>query len=228
MAELTNLLKQPIAIRSEYIAPCPTTIHIKQHKRSSIGAAGDGLTVWKWADERAGSDNQDERKIFAIDSESVPFSQRRHFHDASGLPLFELSQKKAGVTWFVHLPGGSEPSEAIAAIAPRWNVFRNKLDVYVRNTAGKGKEVKLKVRGQDVLKSRTHVYFDGGLVMTATRIDQHESLTDLEWKVEVATGLDISLASVIMVVIAYMLHSTAASSHRGFGDSGADTPMAGE
>ncbi|KAI9370914.1 tubby C-terminal-like domain-containing protein [Aspergillus egyptiacus] len=221
MAELTDL-KQPIAIRTEYTAPYLTTLHIKQHGKSKHDVLGESLTVWRWPD--GGSQSQDERKLFSVGSESVPFRQRRHVRDASGLPLFELSQKKAGVTWFVHLPGGKETSESIAAIAPRWNPLRNKLDVYVRNAARDGTEVKLKVRGQDVSKAQTNVYFDGALVMIATRFDDHRSLTELEWKVEVARGMDISLASVIVVAMAYMLHRTGASLYRGAGDS----PAAGK
>ncbi|KAL2841157.1 tubby C-terminal-like domain-containing protein [Aspergillus pseudoustus] len=210
-------LKQPVAIRTEYIASHPTLLHIKQHKASKKGAPREDLTVWRLLDATNSSSQDEREKLFSVNSESIPFSQRRHVHDASGLPLFELSQKKAGVTWFVYLPGGEETSRPMAVIAPRWNPLKNKLDVYV--SSDDGSEVKLKVRGQDVSKSRTHVYFEGALVMTATRMDKHVSLTELEWQVEVASGLDISLASVIIIVLAYMLHSTAASSYSGAGSS---------
>ncbi|KAL3491046.1 tubby C-terminal-like domain-containing protein [Aspergillus germanicus] len=217
MAELTDL-KQPIAIRTEYIAPHPTTIHIKQKKTPKNGASGEDLTVW--TSSSSSNQEKDGQKLFSVTSESVPFSQRRHLRDASGLPFFELSQKKSGVTWFVRPPGGNETvsSESIAVIAPRWNPFKNKLDVYVMNAAGGGNEVKLKVRGQDLSRLRTHVYSNGALVMAATRTSVHESVDENEWKVDVARGIDISLASVIMVVMAYMLHITAASSYRGRGD----------
>ncbi|KAJ0423515.1 hypothetical protein BJY00DRAFT_310171 [Aspergillus carlsbadensis] len=220
MPELTDL-KQPIAILTDYIAASPTTIRVKQHKKSRNRAPGDDLTVWTWSDDEISTSTRssDQRKLFSVAGDSVPFSQRRSFRDAAGLPLFELAQKKAGVTWFVHVPGEEETSEAIAAIAPRWNPLKNKLDVYVRNAAGNGAEVKLKLRCQDLSRFRTHVYYDGALVMAASRVDGHDSLTEVEWEVDVAGGLDISLASVIMVVLAYMLHITAASSHRGAGDS---------
>ncbi|KAL2796235.1 tubby C-terminal-like domain-containing protein [Aspergillus keveii] len=217
MAEMTDL-KQPIAIRTEYITAHPTTIHIKQNKTPKHDSSEEDLTVWR---SSSSEKSNDEQKLFSVTSESVPFSQRRHFRNASGLPLFELWQKKAGVTWFVHLPGGNETvsSESIAAIAPRWNPFKNKLDVYVINAAGVGDEVKLKVRGQDLSRSRTHVYCNGALVMAATRTSGHESVDENEWKVDLAGGMDISLASVIMVVMAYMLHITAASLYRGCGDT---------
>ncbi|PLB33632.1 tubby C-terminal-like domain-containing protein [Aspergillus candidus] len=218
MEELTDL-KQPIAIRNEYIASYPTTIYVKQHKKSK-NSADEDITVWKELD--GSNKSPEERKLFVIDRESAPFTQYRYFRDASSLPLFELALKKSGVTWFVHLPGGKDTSESIAAIAPRWNPLKNKLDVYVRNSAGDGEEVKLKVRGQDLSRSKTHVYFKGALVMTALRTNGHVSPTELEWEVQVTRGLDVSLASVIMVVMAYMLHITAASSYHGAGDSRAD------
>ena len=189
MEELTDL-KQPIAIRNEYVAHCPTTIYVKQHKKSK-NSADEDITVWRGLD---GSNKcLDERKLFAIDRESAPFTQHRYFRDASSLPLFELALKKSGVTWFVHPPGGKETSVSIAAIAPRWNPLKNKLDVYVRNTAGDGEEVKLKVRGQDLSRLKTHVYFNKALVMTALRTDGHRSFTELEWEVGVTRGLDVSL-----------------------------------
>ena len=94
MEELTDL-KQPIAIRNEYVAHCPTTIYVKQHKKSKNNTDED-ITVWRGLD--GSNKSPHERKLFAIDSESAPFTQYRYFRDASGLPLFELALKKSGVT----------------------------------------------------------------------------------------------------------------------------------
>ena len=53
--------------------------------------------------------------------------------------------------------------------------------------------MKLKVRGQDLSRLKTHVYFNKALVMTALRTDGHRSFTELEWEVGVTRGLDVSL-----------------------------------
>lgn len=192
-------LNQPIALRPDHIAACTTTLFVTQHQGAKLHSEGEEITVKRQPYLQEKSENRDQgEKLFSIDSEVVPLSQRRFFRDASGLPLFELVQKKAGVTWFVYLPGQKEKGnegEAIAAIAPRWNPLKNKLDVYVRN-AGDGKEKKLKVRGLDMAKSRTHVYYLDQLAMDATRVDAHKSVTRLEWRVEVAKGLDVSLVCV--------------------------------
>ena len=93
-------------------------------------------------------------------------------------------------------------------VASRWDSVRYKFDLYIKNAAiagdedrkGKGneKEVKLKVRGQDIIRSRTNVYFDGRVVMVTTRIDWYASYTEMECKVEVAKGLDLSLVSTFL------------------------------
>ncbi|KAL4744251.1 hypothetical protein BDW72DRAFT_213095 [Aspergillus terricola var. indicus] len=227
MSQLTDL-KQPIAIRSEYVALDPTTIHVKQHRHpdNKPFSHSAGLTVWRWP-ESSSSQSQDERKLFSATDESSAGELRRHYFDASGLPLFELSKKLGSGTFFVHAPGRGRKgtpkselqSEAMAVIAPRWNPLRYSFDVYARNVAWNGEEVLLKVRGQDMLKSRTNVYFDKMLVMTATRIDGFMSFTELEWKVEVAGGLDSSLASAIMSVLGFMLYGAGMSSYRGARDS---------
>ncbi|KAE8306250.1 tubby C-terminal-like domain-containing protein [Aspergillus transmontanensis] len=201
MASSTPItLKKPIAIRPEHIASCPTTIKVKQHSKSWSG--GD-FTISTCKGE-AGSVT----KLFSVDGDFGSLSQRRHFRDSSGLPLFELHRKKSGVTWFVHLPGDKSDAEPIATIATKWSVFKDKFDVHIKNAAAGGEDTVIEVRGQDIWKVKTHVYNNGALVMIA-------KLTDVlsvyvpgkrpEWELTVAEGLDLSLASIVGVLLATLL-----------------------
>lgn len=189
MANLTDL-KQPIAIRSEHIAARPTTIRVKQHKTLA--------NMWTSGGDFIVSTYDDGTRLFSIDSEAAFLSQRRHFRDVSGLPLFELAMKKAGVTWNVHLPGAGSRStmaEPIARIAPRWYIFKYKIDVYVRNSeaGANGEEVKLEVRGQDLMKSRVLVFFNEAPVMSIKRMNTSLPYDEYEWVADVSRGMDLSL-----------------------------------
>ncbi|KAF7590290.1 hypothetical protein BBP40_003027 [Aspergillus hancockii] len=200
MASIPTTLKQPIALRPEHLASCPSTIRVKQHSKSWSG--GD-FTISTYPSEGSSA-----TKLFSVDGDFGSLSQRRHFRDSSGLPLFELHRKKSGVTWFVHLPGDNSDAEPIAAIATKWSAFKDKFDVHIKNAAVNGEDTVLEVRGQDIWKVKTHVYHNGALAMTA-------KLTDVlsvyvpgkrpEWELTVAEGMDLSLASVIGVLLATML-----------------------
>ncbi|KAF7128259.1 hypothetical protein CNMCM5793_002801 [Aspergillus hiratsukae] len=210
MASSLTRLKQPIALRTEYIASSPTTIRVKQHSNS--WSAGD-FTVSTVANNDSGTPPQ---TLFTVDGDFASVSQRRRMQDATGLPLFELARKRLGVTWFVHLPGSKERDEPqpIATIVPQFHMLKDKFDVYFSNAAaaGGGEDIVLSVRGQDIWKYKTHVYYGDALVMTA-------KLTDMvsvyipgkrpEWEIEVAEGMDLSLASIIGVLLAAMLYQSA-------------------
>ncbi|RHZ64970.1 hypothetical protein CDV55_100591 [Aspergillus turcosus] len=212
MTSSLTRLKQPIALRTEYIASSPTTIRVKQHSKS--WSAGD-FTVSTVPSDGSGSGSP-AQTLFTVDGDFASVSQRRRVQDATGLPLFELARKRLGVTWFVHLPGSKEKDDPapIATIVPQFHMLKDKFDVYFSNAAGVDggrEEIVLSVRGQDIWKSRTHVYYGDALVMTA-------KLTDMvsvyipgkrpEWEIEVAEGMDLSLASIIGVLLAAMLYQS--------------------
>ncbi|KAJ5497051.1 hypothetical protein N7463_009038 [Penicillium fimorum] len=200
--------KQPIAIRPEHVASSTTTIQVKQHS-ASWSSGNFTISSTPTAEEPLLN------KLFSVDGDFASFSQRRHFCDASGLPLFEISRKKVGVTWYLHLPGESSSkgssSGPIATIVPKWSALKDKFDVHLRNVAANGDETILEVRGQNVWKTKTHVTHRGKLVMVV-------KLTDVaavylpgkrpSWEVVVAEGMDLSLASVIAVLLATMLYQS--------------------
>ncbi|KAE8351222.1 tubby C-terminal-like domain-containing protein [Aspergillus coremiiformis] len=186
-------LKQPIAIRSEQIASDTTVLRVKQHTSLS---AGDFTISQCTADGDPG--NPRLTTLFSVDGHAASWRCRRDFRDASGLPLFELHRKGTGVTWFVQLPGNTGSAKPIATLAPRWSALKDKFDVCFTNAAAGGEEVVLEVRGQDIWKMKTNVYFNGSLVMT-TRVmnvlQYYVPFKRPQWEVEVAQGLDLSLVS---------------------------------
>ncbi|CAG8151017.1 unnamed protein product [Penicillium salamii] len=185
--------KQPISIRPEHIASSTTTIQVKQHS-ASWSSGKFTISSTPTAEDPLFS------KLFSVDGDVASLSQRRHFCDASGLPLFEISRKKVGVTWYLHLPGESSSkassSEPIATVVPKWSALKDKFDVHLRNASVNGEETVLEVRGQNVWKTKTHVTHRGKLVMVV-------KLTDVaavylpgkrpSWEVVVAEGMDLSL-----------------------------------
>lgn len=183
--------KQPIAIRPEHVASSTTTIQVKQHS-ASWSSGNFTISSTPTAEEPLLT------KLFTVDGDVASWSQRRHFCDASGLPLFEISRKKAGVTWYIHLPGesSSKGNEPIATVVPQWSALKDKFDVHLRNAAANGEEIILEVRGQNIWKSKTNVYHRGNLVMIVKLTDIAAVYLPVKrpsWEVVVAEGIDLSL-----------------------------------
>ncbi|KAL4809087.1 tubby C-terminal-like domain-containing protein [Aspergillus unguis] len=223
--------KHPIALRPEHIARSTTTIRIKQH---STTLSSGNFTITRVPD--SSNPIQAPETLFTVDSDYPSFSQRRHFRDASGLPLFEISRRKMGVTWYLHLPGdgqkgsvsagsiggqgrvsGSRPAaEPIATVVPKFHALKDKFDVYFRNAAddqglGRQEDVVLEVRGQNVWKSRTNVYYHGKVVMVVKLTDLVATYLPFKrptWEAVVAEGVDVSLAAVLAVLLATLLYES--------------------
>lgn len=204
MESLTPL-KQPIAIRPEHVVSSTTTIRVKQH---SASWSSSNFTITAQPTPAT----PEPAKLFAVDGDFASWSQRRRFCDASGLPLFEISRKDLGVTYYLHLPGegkrrqggstsgsGSrkeEESGRIATIVPKYSALKDKFDVHFRNAAADGEETVLEVRGQNIWKSKTHVYHRGHLVMVVRLTDMVSVYIPGKrpsWEVVVAEGMDLSL-----------------------------------
>lgn len=96
------------------------------------------------------------------------------------------------MAWFVYLPNAKSTDKPIAVFAPRYDLFKNKIHVYVMNSAQDGEEAKVEVRGQDMFwKFTTEVYFNGMVVMSARAVN----FGDHEWVIKVDRGFDTSLVS---------------------------------
>ncbi|CAI7587676.1 unnamed protein product [Penicillium viridicatum] len=199
--------KQPIAICPEYVASSTTTIQVKQHS-ASWSSGNFTISSTPTAEEPLLN------KLFSVEGEIASWSQRRHFRDASGLPLFDISREKVGVRWYLHPPGESSKgtaSEPIATVVPKWSALKDKFDVHLRNAAANGEETILEVRGQNVWKSKTNVYHRGNLVMIVKLTNIAAVYLPIKrpsWEAVVAEGMDLSLASVIAVLLATILYQS--------------------
>ncbi|KAJ5782540.1 hypothetical protein N7457_004314 [Penicillium paradoxum] len=213
MAPTVTSPKQPIAVRLEHIAPRSMSLRVKQH---SLSWSGGDFTISEWSNDENGSSGNP-KTLFTVNGKIASLTQRHQFLDKTGLPLFDITRNLAGVTWFVKLPGGSLSCEPIVTIAPRWSYFKDKFDVYVANAAMDGKEVVIEARGQDIWKLRTNFYVNGTLVMTSKRTDKLTTYIPgkrPEWRMDVAEGMDLALASVLCVYLAEILfNNSMPSSH---------------
>lgn len=194
MATELTVLKQPITVRPEHVASCTTKLRLKN--KSRIG--GDYIVSTVASNGSGSSATPDSTELFIVDGNVTSWCQRRHFRDASGLPLFDLHRKSLGVTWFVQMPGGNSP---ITTLAPRWSALKDKCDVYVANASANGEEAVLEVRGRDMWKKWTYVYANDALVMRAKMANMASVYIPgkrLEWEFEVSEGLDMSLVSSLL------------------------------
>lgn len=215
--------KQPIAIRTEHIVDKPTSFRVQQHGK---GLSSGKFTVFRPKSEVALQKNgkdpgelsstaqekeqeQEPETLMYVEGKYTSLEEKRAFRDASGLPLFELYHRAIGVTWYVELPGRN--GAPIVCIKPRFSMLKDNLDVQIQNAADDGQEVTLHVQGQDIWKQRTNVYLGDNVVMTAKRTDKlavYLPGKKLEWDVDIAAGIDVSLASVIMVVLAANMYNS--------------------
>jgi uncharacterized protein YxjI len=180
------VLKQPVAIRPDHVCSHSMVLRIRQHCLS--WSLGD-FTV---TDTTAAEHSATPKTLFTVDGKVGSWTQRRAVRDASGLPIYDMRRKNVGATWYVELPGGSEP---LVTIAPRRNNLKDKLDVYVHGE----EEVVLEVRGLDVWKKKTEVYLGDRLVMEVRLVNLLSAYVpffkDNQWDVLVAQGMDASLVS---------------------------------
>ncbi|KAJ5975805.1 hypothetical protein N7481_009512 [Penicillium waksmanii] len=219
MAPTITSPKQPIAVRLDHIASRPTTLRVNRH---SLSWSGGDFTISELVNAEGGSSG-DTSPLFTVNGKVASFTQRHQFLDQTGLPLFDITRKAAGVTWFVRLPDEGSSREPIATIAPRWSYFKDKFDVYISNAAMNGEEILIEARGQDIWKLRTNFYANGSLVMTSKRTDKLTAYIPgkhPEWQMDVAKGIDLSLAAVLSVYLAeLMFHSSMPSSHNSVSDT---------
>ncbi|KAF4211802.1 hypothetical protein CNMCM8980_002145 [Aspergillus fumigatiaffinis] len=169
-------LKLPLALNTKYVPTDPVALRVKQHSESLSG--GDfTISTYPTDDSPLGT------KLFSVKGDLRSLSNKRHFSDTSGLPLFTLQRKKSR--------------------CDVWSAFKDKFDVYFKNAAADAEETVLEVRGQSVWKTKTHVYYEGNLVMIAKLADVVSVYVPGKrpaWTVEVAEGMDLSLASLITVL----------------------------
>lgn len=193
--QLDSIVKNPIAICPEHVPANLSKLIVNQRGMSFSG--GD-ITVWSIDSEAdAGSRNDNKPPpSYVCKGKAASWTQKRTVSDSAGLALFEIYRESLGVTWFVHVP--SHDTEAndrlLATLSMERSTFKDKFDICVHGE--NGKDAQLRVRGQDIWKLRTNVYWGDKVVMTSKRqgkLDVYIPGKSLEWEVDVAPGFDTSL-----------------------------------
>jgi len=216
---LSSPAKGPIAIRPHYIANDLTTIRIKE---LDVSLAHRDFTAR----------NLDGSQFMSVTGKTLSVALQRVFHDASGLPLFELRKgkgmKRSNAGWSLALPGwreGDVYDDVLSAVFKNFWVHP-KLDIKLKNLAPPPhspatdsavdltntyhENVVLEVRGQDSTRLNTVVVCEGRKIMHIRR--ESDEFTESvyphgvgykpEWEVRVARGVDVCLAVVIVVILA--------------------------
>lgn len=200
-------LKQPIAIRPELVVDNETALRIQRH--------GNALSSRKFTVFVPTEDNDEKRafqkEILHVDGRAYSCRERRHFCDASGRPLFDLYHRLLRPTWLVELPDDKDTGGPIARIKPKIYASKGHFKVIVENRTDSSRQVTLQVRSQDIWKLRTNVYLENTdqVVMTVKRTDKMSVYVPgkkVEWVINVAAGMDLSLASAIVVYMAAMMY----------------------
>ncbi|KAF3769715.1 hypothetical protein M406DRAFT_66186 [Cryphonectria parasitica EP155] len=194
-------LEAPIAILPRYVAQKPTTLHLKGHLSSFSG--GD-FTI---TDETPG---QPPREVFSTDAQAMSMREKRVLLDASRQPLFAFQRKVMSMlgTWYILLPEQTVDAPA-ARFEVKWSMGSKKIDAFIAK--GDGTWQQLKIRGQSMWKSRTDVFLGESNVAIMSANKKKWALRQ-EWTVDVAQGMDTSLASAIIVVLAAIEQNANAAS----------------
>ncbi|GLI72366.1 hypothetical protein PoHVEF18_000538 [Penicillium ochrochloron] len=115
--------EREIALRRESIVPAKTTLILKPNGNAQSVAA------YIITDE-------EEEPVYTVSGRKYGDRVCREFHDASGLPLFELHTKRAlgrPYSWFITMPGGGDPKIAVGE--PRWGGNHKGMKFSFRNMA---------------------------------------------------------------------------------------------
>ena len=212
-------LKQPIALRPELVAAEHTRLLIRQEGKAAsstkftIFSAEEGAP----ADDSGGSTTEKHppATLLTVDGKYSSAEERRTLYDASSLPLFDLYHSPRGTTWHFEVPGGNSPS--VAFLEPQNSRTKDDYKLQLRNAAANGQDTVLHVKGQDSWKLRTNVYLADEVVMTTKRLDMLSVYLPgkrVEWIVDVAQGMDVSIATAVVVVMATNMYTNGRSRGR--------------
>jgi hypothetical protein len=182
MSHMLAVPDEPLYILKEHVTSEPVNLRAKVN--------GKGEFTFSRS-----SEGQPGEVVFTVDSRSGLRAPRRLIKDATGTGVLELWRNPTGDESYIGRPNNG-PSPPLAVVAPRKTVSKDKFDVYAKNAAREDQETKLEVRGQDIWKRNTLVYWGDGLVMQLRFINYVTSYVPFasnQWNVAVAQGFDLSL-----------------------------------
>ncbi|KAJ4386900.1 hypothetical protein N0V93_009799 [Gnomoniopsis smithogilvyi] len=217
--------KSPLAVRPEHVASHQTSLRLKQngsswsrgdftvtcedrshahhHERQAVAEPLASSSRHEVTGPGKKSHNEEHPILFSVKGKVLSLSQKRTLLDISGLPLFDIFREKWSYDWVIQLPGASWVKPLARLSLSRPGVLKRTSDVtvYCRDD----KTVELRVQDEDIWRRRLNVYLGDKVIITAKRTDKmtpYIPCKGYEWIVDVAEGVDTSLATAIMVVLA--------------------------
>ena len=191
-------LNEPLCTLKDHIAPKSTTLRAKHNTKG-------GFTFTKTSEGTGPGAPPPPETLFTVSSRSSLSAPRRVIHNASsGKPFLELWRNHVGDDSYIGVPNSA--ALPLATVAPRPTKLKDKADVYVKNASRGGDEVKLEVRGQDVWKRNTCVYFGDEVVVQVRFVNYVTSYVPFasnQWDVVVAEGFDLALVSEGLVLVSW-------------------------
>lgn len=148
--ELTAL-KQPIAIRTEYIVDKNITFRVQQHGKD---LSSEQFTVFNTNEDAAADDiptakgasveKPQPQTLMHVDGKYVSIEEKRAFRDAA-LRCLPPCNRHHIVRWAARCQWHSN-----SGMKPRFSVIKDDLGVHIKNAAANGEEVTLQTLGQDI------------------------------------------------------------------------------
>ncbi|KZF26458.1 hypothetical protein L228DRAFT_264853 [Xylona heveae TC161] len=207
---LVSPAKYPVALYPEYITSSPTMIIIKQHNlRRDFTCFHANSNV-----------------LFHVAGKNLSQRRRRTFIDPTkDTSLFELRRRYFNINehWYLEFPtsAGASDNDGISSfcsVAIVWKGWAN-FNVTFNNMAApgsaKGERTVLEVRALTFRRLLYCVYLDGAKILDLRKIPSPEAPERTPrpgkkprrtgycaWEVDIASGVDLSLASVITVITA--------------------------
>lgn len=173
---------RPLYLLEEHISPEATTLRAKH-----IGKGG--FTFSKDPKDTSAE------ALFTVDSRTGLSAPRRLIRNAAGEGILELWRNATGDDSYIGHPKGASPP--LAVIAPRKTAVKDKIDLYIKTGASTADEdTKLEIRGQDIWKRDTLIYYGNDVVMQlkfVNYITTYVPFSSNQWDVAVPQGFDLSL-----------------------------------
>ena len=199
---LSNPHGDKITIRPAYIATSPTTLTVKQKYWSWFKNTGRGFTVTNSADDSL---------LFALSTKS--WGKHRFLEDKEGNSLFELQRNwtKRKDAWVLQDRDGN----VILNVRLRWSKVHMNLEVEWQSPSpsGESRDVDVRVKGGDVWHEKLQATAGDTPIMaircsnTIGGILSSYKVTPPVWEVMVGEGVDLTLVSLLYLMLSFNTES---------------------
>ncbi|KAI6805825.1 hypothetical protein KC332_g6546 [Hortaea werneckii] len=186
-----------VALYPGYITTQPTRLIVKQHFGTT--ESGD-FTCFR----------SDSSVLFEVVGQRRSSSRRRDLVEpATGESLFQLRRRYLNLNeqWYLEFPG-DDPRQPNFSVAMKWKGWAN-FDITMDNmAASEAERIILEIRARNVRHTTWDVALEGHNIIEARKIPGVDAPGETSrirnnpaWELDVVEGADLSLASVIAVIL---------------------------